>query len=257
MIPVIQLLSRRREKQPVQVHLEPEGKMPRRRQRRLRGQNNEDFLLVNIADRFKPTEEMLALRKEIAKARLTVARAYDRLFVSTNGTPNFKSLEKFQGLTRKVTLLEIQYQEMGVVAREDHRKKREEKSRAIGEQEESAAHPWPEKALRLSRINADLDKTRVKQRAESEHRKAELRKARRERREIWRQYRLTATMSVIVAKAEEAFAEDEISSGEFRGLSKALAEIQRSQHPTESAAEAFADDLLSREQYYTLRRALK
>lgn len=256
MTSVLQLLSRRQEKRPAQVYLEPEGKMPRRRQRRLRGENNEDFL-INIADRFQLTQEMLALRKEIAKARLAVARAYGRLFVSANGTPNFKSLEKFQELTRKVTLLEIQYQEMGVTARENHYKKRDEKRRTIGEQEESVAHPWPEKALQLSRINADLDKTRAAQRAESEHRKAELRKERHERREIWRRYRLTATISVIAVEAEEAFADDEISPEEFRGLSKALAEIRNSQHPAEVAAEAFADDLLTREQYFTLKRALR
>lgn len=256
MTSVLQLLSRGQEKRPAQVYLEPEGKLPRRRQRRLRGNNDEDFF-IDITERFQPTKEMLALRKEIAKARLTVARAYNRLFANSNGTPNFKSLEKFQGLTGKVTLLEIKYQEIGVTAREDHCKKRDEKRCAIGEQKENAAHPWPEKALRLSRINADLDKTRAAQRAESEHRKAELRKERRERREIWRRYRLTATISVIAVEAEEAFADDEISPEEFRGLSKALAEIRNSQHPAEVAAEAFADDLLTRDQYLALKRTLR
>ena len=276
MISTVQLLSQKPTR-PTQTRFESEDGQPmRRRDRRRKSEDGGDFSLIEFGETFKPTKELVDLRKEGAKARLKVIRAYTSALASGNGKPNFARLEKLlRGPLSLATQLQIQYQEAEVRAREDHRKRVEEASRRIGEHQEAERSPMVFKlggpTVEFLRFEEDeegiprpkefrktetlkfLGRTRDEQRSASEARKAKLRRERRERREMWRRRRIAAVASTIRAEAEEAFADDDISSENFRSLTKALAEIQESDNPMETAAEAFADDLIDRVQYHALK----
>src|SRR3989344_7847984 len=84
---------------------------------------------------------MLDAHKDIEQARLRVARAYNRLTITGNGTPNFRSLKKFKEFVRKATLLENKYKDMEAVERQARQDKREAEIRNISEHKECAIQP--------------------------------------------------------------------------------------------------------------------
>ena len=142
MISVLELLSQGSSRPPVQGHLEPEDQLKLKRQeRKFRPQLEGQRAIFSNKPRewFKPSAEMLDVRKDIEQARLRVARAYNRLTITGNGVPNFRSLEKFRELVRKATLLENKYKDLEVVTRKARQAKREAEVRNISEHKERAA----------------------------------------------------------------------------------------------------------------------
>ena len=144
----------------VQRHLEPEDQSkPQRRERKPQLQPNGRSVVVSNKPRegFKPSAEMLDIHKDIEKARLRVARTYDRLMFTGNGTPNFLSLKRFRELVRKVTLLENKYRDLEVVVRKAHQDKREAEIKKSRKQEESTVQPLK---ISLRNISDSVEKAK-------------------------------------------------------------------------------------------------
>lgn len=248
---LIQLLSER-SKPPapsIQVQLEPEGGFKlRRRERKPRLQPNGRLAVVSNrprGERFKPSAEMLDVRNDIEQARLRVVRAYNRLTITGNGTPNFRSLKRFRELVRKVTLLENKYKDLEVVVRQERQAKREAEARKIGEQKERAAQPLK---MPLIPASEDLAEKRAFQREVSELRKNKLRKLRRERREFWWQMRMASRINDLSEKAKDALAEGLMELGEFRNFIEVL-----DTDPLEASADALAAGIISLDEYRDLK----
>lgn len=256
----------------VQGHLEPEDQSKPQRHQKLRLQPDGRPAVVNRPreKRFEPSAEMLDVRKDIKQARFRVARAYHRLTITGNGTPDFRSLEKFRGLVRKATLLENKYKDMEIAVHRKRQDKREAASRQIGEEEEKNSKlmtikldeptiefleffvddegvPRPKKTKETRTIEF-LDKIRAEQRAHSEARKEQLRNQRREQREFWRQMRMASKIVDLSEKAKDALAEGLIELDEFRGLMKAL-----DTDPLEASADAMVAGIISIDDYRDLK----
>ena len=147
---LIQLLSEGHKLSSVQVQLEPEsGVKLRRRERKprltasakataVKQPNGRPVVTSNRprVEGFRPSAEMIDIRKDIEQARLRAARAYNRLMLKGNRTPDFRSLERFRELVRKVTLLENKYKEIEVAVHQERQARREAEARTIGEQKE-------------------------------------------------------------------------------------------------------------------------
>lgn len=245
---LIQLLSEG-SKRPVQVPLEPEGVFKlQRRERKPRLRPNGRPAVINNRpreERFKPSAEMLDVRNDIGQARLHAARAYNRLTITGNGTPDFRSLEKFKELVRKVTLLENKYKDMEVAVRAERQAKREAEIRSSNEQKERVSQPFK---VSLKNTLKGICGKRSSQRARSEVWKNRIRKQRKEQREFWRQMRMASRINDLPEKAKDALAEGLMELGEFRSFMETL-----DTDPLEASADALAAGIISLDEYQDLK----
>ena len=234
---------------PVQGNLEPEEQPLRRRERRQLKIGDDETLIIELDEKFESTKQMIKVRKDIERMRLQTAKAYGQFLATTsNGSPNFKALKKFRQLVAKVARTEIEYQGLEVQARKDHESKRTEVSRLIGEHEETAIRG---QRVPLGRILDAADKRRLSLNTQTEVRKLAIRRERRQRRQMWRQLRTNAITSDLRDTLEDALAEGQIKSDEFRELVAAL-----QSDPIEASKDALAAGIISHDDLVSIKEAL-
>lgn len=182
-----------------------EGIQPRRRERRLRGDDGET-IAVELWEKIGPTEKMDNLRKEIEKARLRVARIYERLLAKSE-PPTMQNLTKFRQLVSEAEFLANQYQDLELATRRAHEARREEMSRALARHEDRQVSGLK---VPLETFRADLKKAQKNQNGYHHQPPSWLEQSNR----IW-----LARIAVRGPEgAADALAEGEISPEEFRAL---------------------------------------
>ena len=236
---------------------EEEGFRPRRRERQLRIGDDGEIVVIGSDRKFEPTPEMVGLQKELDTSRAKATAALVKLLARKTRRPDITALKNFRRMAGDVAYLERMCEDAERRAREQFEAEEKRKSGLLFQHQERAHQPMLVSLKALvegTDLVEGLEEIRAKSRTETEAIKAEIRRRRELRRQEWRRSWLDRVAENVKAEARQAYAEDEIDDDDLRRVHEIAGELTEATTLAAAASTAYAEDLISEESLYFLRR---